>query len=67
MTNTTKDFCKEQHIFLIAKFGTNLLKPAIFIPYSSAMSVQYFDNIFFEQFQVFLELMDNHYASYAIY
>ena len=45
MTNTIGDFCNEQHIFLLPKFGTNLLTPPIFILYLSAISKQYFDNI----------------------
>ena len=43
--NTTEDFCNELLFFLSLKFGTNLLSPPTFIPYLSAISEQYFDNI----------------------
>ena len=46
MTDRTEDFCNELCIFFLSlKFGTNLLTPPTFIPYLSAISEHYFDNI----------------------
>ena len=45
MKNRIGDFCDELCIFLCLRFGTNLLTPSTFIPYLSAISEEYLDNI----------------------
>ena len=45
MKNRIGDFCDELCIFLCLRFGTNLLTPPTFIPYLSAISEEYLDNI----------------------
>ena len=46
MTNTTEDFCNEQCIFpYLLNMELIFLSPLTFIPYLSAISEQYFDNI----------------------
>ena len=46
MRNTAEGFCSKEHIYpYYLKFGTNLLTPLTFMPYLSAIPIQYLDNI----------------------